>query len=182
MRKVLLRSDSSSEDTHTLLPETNTVAEASLKNIPSDHTIIVSRSIIVVDDSPTVRQIIETYLRREGFTVHTFPDGVEMMRWLTGPEGRVPDLVILDICLPKIDGYEVARRLKAKAQFTQSIIVMLTRRDGVIDKLKGRLAGAAAYLVKPFKMEDIVSVVKTQLGISLSNDQQHVLVRGNISM
>ena len=82
--------------------------------------------ILVVDDSPTVRNILETCLSQEGFLVHTFSDGIEMMRWLTGPEGCVPDLVILDINLPKIDGYEVARRLKAKPHFAHSIILHAT--------------------------------------------------------
>ena len=179
MRKVLLRSVSS-QDTETTVRETSTVADTFSTNIPTTHHVTLARSIIVVDDSPTVRKILETSLSREGFTVHTFSNGIEMMHWLTKSEGRVPDLIILDICLPKVDGYEVARRLKAKPQFTQSIIVMLTRRDGILDKLKGRLAGATAYLVKPFKTEDIVSVVKIQLEISPPNDQPHVLLSSSM--
>jgi len=131
--------------------------------------------ILVVDDSPTVRNILETCLSREGFVVHTFSDGVEMMRWLIGSEGRVPDLVILDICLPKMDGYEVAQRLKAKPHFAHSIIIMLSRRDSVIDRLKGRLAGASAYLIKPFQTQELVSVVKAQLGLALSNEHAILL-------
>jgi len=131
-----------------------------------------SPCVICVDNSPTIRHILETCLSREGFVVHTFPDGVEMMRWLTGPEGRTPNLVILDIYLPKMDGYEVARRLKAKPHFTHSTIVMLSRRDSVIDRLKGRLAGATVYLTKPFQTQELVSVVKAQLGITSSGEQE----------
>ena len=127
--------------------------------------------ILVVDDSPTVRNILETCLSQNDFVVHTFSDGIEMMRWLTGPEGCVPDLVILDINLPKIDGYEVARRLKAKPHFAHSIILMLSRRDSVIDRLKGRLAGAAAYLPKPFQTQELVAAVKALLGLALSDEQ-----------
>ncbi len=130
------------------------------------------KRVICVDDSPTVRKILETCLHREGFMVYTFSDGVEMLRWLTGPEGRIPHLVILDICLPKLDGYTVAQRLRAKRQFANVIIVMLSRRDSVIDRIKGRLAGATAYLDKPFKTQDVVSVVKTQLGIALCDEQE----------
>ena len=130
-----------------------------------------SPCVVCVDDSPTVRKILETCLRREGFMVYTFPDGVEMLRWLTGLEGRIPHLVILDICLPKLDGYTVAQRLRAKRQFANVIIVMLSRRDSVIDRLKGRLAGAAVYLNKPFKTQDVVSVVKKQLGIAPRDEQ-----------
>jgi len=124
----------------------------------------MSKFVMVIDDSATVRKIVETCLGREGFIVRGFPDGVEAMRWLTGPQARIPDLVILDIGLPKMDGYEVARRLKTKPQFSHTVIVMLSRRDGMIDKLKGRLAGAKDYLTKPFKTQDVISVIESHLG------------------
>lgn len=81
------------------------------------------------------------------------------------PTSRVPDLVFLDIGLPKMDGYEVACRLKIKPQFSNTVIVMLSRRDGMIDRLKGRLAGAKDYITKPFKTQDIISVTELYLGI-----------------
>ncbi len=126
--------------------------------------------VMVIDDSPTVRKIIETCLRREDFDVRSFTDGVEAMRWLTNdPESRVPDLVLLDIGLPKMDGYEVARRFKTKPQFNHTVIVMLSRRDGVIDRLKGRLAGAKEYITKPFKTQEIVTIIQDQLGVPASS-------------
>jgi twitching motility two-component system response regulator PilG len=123
----------------------------------------MSKLVMVIDDSATVRKIVETCLKREGFDVKSFPDGVEAMRWLTEPEARIPNLVILDIGLPKMDGYEVARRLKTKPQFSNTVIIMLSRRDGMIDKLKGRLAGAKDYLTKPFKTQDIIAVIESHL-------------------
>jgi len=120
---------------------------------------------MVIDDSTTVRKIIETCLRRQGFQVMGFPDGIEAIRWLMEPASRVPDLVLLDIGLPKMDGYEVARRLKIKPQFSNTVIVMLSRRDGVIDRLKGRLAGAKDYITKPFKTQDIISITESYLGM-----------------
>jgi len=125
----------------------------------------MSKLVMVIDDSTTVRKIIETCLGRQGFQVLGFPDGVEAMRWLMEPTSRVPDLVFLDIGLPKMDGYEVARRLKIKPQFSNTVIVMLSRRDGMIDRLKGRLAGAKDYITKPFKTQDIISVTESYLGI-----------------
>ena len=123
----------------------------------------MSKLVMVIDDSATVRKIVETCLKREGIEVKSFPDGVEAMRWLTEPEARIPNLVILDIGLPKMDGYEVARRLKTKPQFSNTVIIMLSRRDGMIDKLKGRLAGAKDYLTKPFKTQDIIAVIESHL-------------------
>src|SRR6266567_4727417 len=99
----------------------------------------MSKLVMVIDDSLTVRKIVETCLGREGFYVKGFSDGVEAMKWLLGHDARIPNLILLDIGLPKMDGYEVSRHLKAKPQFSQTVIIMLTRRDGVIDRLKGRL-------------------------------------------
>ena len=124
----------------------------------------MSKLVMVIDDSTTIRKIIETCLGRQGFQVVGFPDGVEAMRWLMEPTSRVPDLVLLDIGLPKMDGYEVARRLKIKPQFSNTVIIMLSRRDGMIDRLKGRLAGAKDYITKPFKTQDIISVIESYLG------------------
>jgi twitching motility two-component system response regulator PilG len=124
----------------------------------------MSKLVMVIDDSTTVRKIIEICLGRQGFQVLGFPDGVEAIRWLMEPTSRVPDLVLLDIGLPKMDGYEVARRLKTKPQFSNTVIIMLSRRDGMIDRLKGRLAGAKDYITKPFKTQDIISVTESYLG------------------
>ncbi len=132
----------------------------------------MSKFVMVIDDSTTVRKIIETSLRREGFTVESYPDGIEAMRALTNPQAPIPDLVLLDIGLPKMDGYEVARRLKTKPQFGNTVIVMLSRRDGMIDRLKGRLAGAKDYITKPFKIQDIVSVIESYIGTPTSNQLQ----------
>jgi twitching motility two-component system response regulator PilG len=129
----------------------------------------MSKLVMVIDDSATVRKIVETCLGREGFEVKGFADGVEAMGWLTESGSRIPDLILLDIGLPKMDGYEVARRFKTKPQFGNTVIVMLTRRDGVIDRLKGRLAGARDYITKPFKTQDIVSVTEAYLGVSAVN-------------
>src|SRR5579884_2803084 len=125
----------------------------------------MNKLIMVIDDSQTVRKIIATALGREGFAVVSFPDGVEALRWLAQPNARIPDVVTLDVGLPKLDGYEVARRLKAKPQFHQTVIVMISRRDGVIDRLKGRLAGAREYMTKPFKTHDVIAVVEAYTGV-----------------
>jgi twitching motility two-component system response regulator PilG len=119
--------------------------------------------ILIIDDSITVRKIVETTLRREGFEVKGFGDGVEALRWLASPEARLPGMIFLDIHLPKMDGYAVARALKARPRFEATVMVMLTRRDGVIDRILARLAGARYYLTKPFQTQHIVALVKTCL-------------------
>ncbi len=122
--------------------------------------------ILIIDDSQTVRKIVEACLHRENFKVWSFKDGIEAMGWLAKHQSYVPDLIMLDIVLPKLDGYEVARRLKAKPQFSNTVIVMLTSRDSVMERLKGRLAGAKGYLTKPFKTQELLTVIESHLGTS----------------
>lgn len=119
--------------------------------------------VLVIDDSLTVRKILETSLLRAGFAASSFPDGIQAMQALT--EGRVPipDAIILDIGLPKMDGFAVARALKRQRAFKRAIIIMLSGHDSYIDKLRGRLAGANTYLTKPFQPAKMLEVLCTQL-------------------
>lgn len=125
----------------------------------------MSKLVMVIDDSLPVRKIIETSLRREGLACVSYPDGIEALRALAEGRQPVPDLVILDVGLPKMDGYEIARRLKTKPQFAHSTIIMLSGRDGIIDRLKGRLSGAKDYITKPFKTQEVISVIQSYLGV-----------------
>lgn len=129
----------------------------------------MSKLVMIIDDSLTVRKIIETSLRREGFASVSYPDGIEALRALNERRHPIPDLVILDIGLPRMDGYEVARHLKTKQQFGNTTIVMLSKRDGVIDRLKGRLAGAKDYITKPFRTQEVMSVVHSHLNVTTIN-------------
>src|ERR1700726_1461939 len=107
--------------------------------------------VIVIDDSPTVCKIIEFCLCREGYEVKSFSDGIQAIRWLTSPQARIPALVFIDRGLPKLDGIDVMRGLKARPVFEQTIFVMISGRDGLLDRIKGRLAGANIYLTKPLR-------------------------------
>jgi twitching motility two-component system response regulator PilG len=120
--------------------------------------------IMVIDDSTTVRKILAASLRREGYEVISFADGIEAIRWLTYPQSRLPALLILDVGLPKMSGYDIARSFKKKPALAHIIIVMLSGHTSVLDHLKGRLSGAQHYLTKPFKTQDIVAVVEAHLG------------------
>ena len=125
----------------------------------------MSQLVTVVDDSETVRKILEVTLRRAGYEqVCSFPDGVELLRWLMTPQARIPALVIVDLMLPKMDGYVLIGRLKARPAFAHTIFVILSGRKGVLDKLKGRLSGAHTYLTKPFRTDALVATVHAYLG------------------
>lgn len=120
--------------------------------------------VMVIDDSPTICKILETCLRRAGYQVKSFPDGVEALRWLATPAAPIPALFLVDVGLPKLDGYDVIRHLKRKPALAQTAFVIVSQRDGVLDRLKGRLVGAHAYLTKPFKTQDLLAVVQVHLG------------------
>lgn len=127
----------------------------------------MSKLVMIIDDSPTVRKIVEVSLRREGFIVASYADGVEALKAVTNRElERLPDLVILDIDLPKMNGYEIARYLRSKPAWGNIPIIMLSRHNGVVDRLKARLAGVQTYLSKPFTTQTIRDAVNASLKIT----------------
>ncbi len=146
---------------------------ASTKPVPFPHTgptcFDVSEAplsvppILVIDDSPTIRKILEVTHRRQGFSLQTFADGVEALRWLQSHPTMIPSLVYLDICMPRLDGYEVAHHLHSRPHFSAVPIVMLSGKDGVLDRLKGRLVGATGYITKPFRSEEILTATRHYL-------------------
>ena len=121
------------------------------------------RTIVIVDDSPTIRKLVCVVLGRAGFAVIGCEDGVELLRWLHQAETRVPDLILLDIGLPKMDGYQVARALKLHARACHCPIAIISRRNGLLDRLKARLVGASSYLVKPFTTQQLLALVRERL-------------------
>jgi twitching motility two-component system response regulator PilG len=123
----------------------------------------MSKQVIVIDDSLTVRKILEVALRREGVDVVTYSDGIEALRTIKAQPDLTPAVIFLDICMPQMDGYTVLRLLRTSPRFDATLIVMLSHRNGVLDRLKGRLAGASVYMTKPFKTQDILSVVLPHL-------------------
>lgn len=115
------------------------------------------RLILAVDDSLTVRKIVSITLERLGYRVHTAADGMQALARLSE---ETPHLVLLDITMPRMDGYQVCKVIK-QAPATKSIpVVMLSGKDGFFDKVKGRLAGATDYITKPFKEATLAEVVE----------------------
>jgi len=119
--------------------------------------------MMIIDDSVCVRKIVETTLRREGYTTMGFADGDSALRWLASEDGRIPALIFLDLTMPKMDGYSVLLHLKKRAATAHTPVVILSGRSGVVDRLKGRLAGACVYLTKPFHQQAILEVIRAQL-------------------
>ena len=115
-------------------------------------------NVVVIDDSVVVRKIVETSLHRCGIACISYQEGYEALRAFKTGEDYIPELIFLDIGLPKLDGYDLLRLLKTSSQFDHTTVVMLSGRDGMLDRLKSRLAGAKGYITKPFKTQDLLSV------------------------
>jgi twitching motility two-component system response regulator PilG len=120
-------------------------------------------NILVIDDSLTVRTILKISLQRAGYVVHTFPDGVEALHALDKQDIPPPALLLLDVGLPKLDGYAVARAFKHHPDLERTIIILLSGHDHAWDKLRGRLAGAKGYLTKPFQPAQVLAVIQQHL-------------------
>jgi twitching motility two-component system response regulator PilG len=117
---------------------------------------------MVVDDSPTVRKILSLTLERAGYGVLTATDGESALGTL---EEAVPDLILLDISMPKLDGYEVCKRIKSSARTAHVPVVMLSGKDAFFDKVKGRMAGATEYLTKPFATPAVLAAISRQFEV-----------------
>lgn len=118
------------------------------------------KKILVVEDSPTTRKVISITLGQRGYEIIEARDGLEALGRLN--EER-PDLILLDIILPKMDGYKILSIIKDNSLFKDIPVIMLTSKDGMISKWKGRRAGATAYLTKPFNPEKLVKVIEKYL-------------------
>jgi twitching motility two-component system response regulator PilG len=121
--------------------------------------------IMIIDDSPTIRKILETIMQGEGYRTLSFADGFVALRWLISPQGVVPALILLDLTMPRMDGLTTLRHLKSKAALATVPVIVLTICDATTDRLKARLAGASDYIVKPFTTEQIALAVQTQFRI-----------------
>ncbi len=113
--------------------------------------------ILVVDDEPGILNTVQAYLMREGYEVHTASDGPSALH---AARALAPDLVILDIMLPGMDGLEVLRRLR---QDSEVYVLMLTAKTDEMDKIVGLTVGADDYLTKPFSPRELVARVKAIL-------------------
>lgn len=118
------------------------------------------RSILVVDDSATVRKLISNKLEKHGHMVVCASDGVEAMDAI---ETFVPELVLLDITMPRMDGYQVCKLIRAHEAAKDVPVVMISGKDGFFDKVRGRMSGCSGYITKPFGPETLMKALETYL-------------------
>ena len=117
----------------------------------------IPRRVLVVDDSNTIRKSAAVFLRQGGHDVVLAEDGFDALAKLTSSS---PDIMFCDISMPRLDGYQTCAIIKSNQKYAQLPIVMLSSRDGIFDKARGRVVGAEHYLTKPFTREQLLEVVK----------------------
>ena len=117
----------------------------------------ITKRVLVVDDSNTIRKSAAVFLRQGGHDVVLAEDGFDALAKLTSSS---PDIMFCDISMPRLDGYQTCAIIKSNQKYAQLPIVMLSSRDGIFDKARGRVVGAEHYLTKPFTREQLLEVVK----------------------
>lgn len=129
---------------------------------------MAGKRVLIVDDSPTIRRIVETTLRRAGYEVLAAETGLAA---LAAVADHQLDLILLDVMLPSMSGYQVCQLIKRNQRARDIPVVMLTGKDGVFDKVRGRLAGAAEYMTKPFTPRALLDVVEKHAGPALASQE-----------
>jgi twitching motility two-component system response regulator PilG len=117
-------------------------------------------TVLVVDDSPTIRKVVELTLKREQIRVLGAADGLSALAMVADEK---PDLVLLDIMLPRMDGYQICQIIRRNRDYKKLPIIMLSGKDGLFDRVRGRLAGSTEYITKPFDPNELVRVVRKHL-------------------
>jgi twitching motility two-component system response regulator PilG len=117
-----------------------------------------SFKVLVIDDSNTIRRSAEIFLKQAGYQVLLAEDGFDALSKVNDYQ---PDLIFCDILMPRLDGYQTCSIIKRNPRFASKPFVMLSSKDGLFDKARGKMVGAEDYLTKPFTKEQLLTTVET---------------------
>ena len=118
--------------------------------------------VMVIDDSKTIRRTAETLLQKVGCTVFTAVDGFDALAKIADSN---PDIIFVDIMMPRLDGYQTCALIKNNQTFQKTPVIMLSSKDGLFDKAKGRIVGSDEYLTKPFSKEELFGAIRQHVNI-----------------
>ncbi|MEX0730463.1 MAG: twitching motility response regulator PilG [Aquisalimonadaceae bacterium] len=116
--------------------------------------------VMVIDDSKTIRRTAETLLKKEGCEVITATDGFEALSKIADLK---PGIIFIDIMMPRLDGYQTCALIKHNQMFKSTPVIMLSSKDGLFDRARGRIVGSEQYLTKPFTREELLGAIKRHL-------------------
>jgi DNA-binding response OmpR family regulator len=121
----------------------------------------MAKYVLIVDDAPNIVLSLEFLMKKEGYEVYSVSNGEEAMEAIAA---KTPDLILLDVMMPRKDGYEVCQELRANQDWNDIKIIMLTAKGRDVEREKGLALGADDYVTKPFATQELVRKVKTLLG------------------
>jgi twitching motility two-component system response regulator PilG len=116
--------------------------------------------ILVIDDSKTIRRTAETLLAKEGCEVFTAVDGFDALSKIADHR---PDIIFVDIMMPRLDGYQTCSLIKHNKVFKDTPVIMLSSKDGLFDRARGRLVGSEQYLTKPFTKDELLGAIHSHV-------------------
>ncbi len=116
--------------------------------------------VMVIDDSKTIRRSAETLLKKVGCVVVTATDGFEALAKITEHH---PDIIFVDIMMPRLDGYQTCALIKNNQTFKSTPVIMLSSKDSIFDRARGRIVGSEEYLTKPFSKEDLIGAITSHV-------------------
>ncbi len=116
--------------------------------------------VLVIDDSKTIRRTAETLLKKEGCNVVTAIDGFEALAKIADHK---PDIIFVDIMMPRLDGYQTCALIKHNQIYKQTPVIMLSSKDGLFDRARGRIVGSEQYLTKPFTKDELLGAIHNHI-------------------
>jgi twitching motility two-component system response regulator PilG len=122
----------------------------------NDDNVLKSIKVMIIDDSNTIRKSAEMFLRSSGYEVILAEDGFEAMSKIVDNQ---PDIIFIDIVMPRLDGYQACMLIKKNPIYQSIPVIMLSSKDGLFDKARGRMVGSNDYLTKPFTTEGLLSII-----------------------
>ncbi|NKC15224.1 MAG: response regulator [Gammaproteobacteria bacterium] len=117
--------------------------------------------VMVIDDSKTIRHTAQTLLRKAGYDVITATDGFESLSRIIDNK---PDIIFVDVMMPRLDGYRTCSLIKRNQLFKNTPVIMLSSKDGLFDRARGRIVGADHYLTKPFTCDELLGAIVEHVG------------------
>jgi twitching motility two-component system response regulator PilG len=150
-------------------PETETAETSGLEEVVVDDADTVAPDslsglkVMVIDDSKTIRRTAETLLKKEGCEVVTATDGFEALAKIADER---PSIIFVDIMMPRLDGYQTCALIKNNQVFKQTPVIMLSSKDGLFDRARGRIVGSDQYLTKPFTREELLGAIREHVRVA----------------
>ena len=126
----------------------------------TEETSLKGVKVMVIDDSKTIRRTAETLLKKAGCVVVTATDGFEALAKITDQN---PDVIFVDIMMPRLDGYKTCALIKKNHNYKNTPVILLTSKDGLFDRARGRIVGSDRYLTKPFTKDELLNAIKEHL-------------------